>query len=360
MVRMSNITIRKKHAATLLVCIWLLSLCIILYPICKKIAASIGGSIEQDHVGPAQARPTICMFGNSLLYEHPVTGIAVAFLLTFAPICVTMFCYFRIYVYIREARISRWMNAAVVNRGRNAHVIECKGRKANVFEIPSVSQTPRPSESASLRSTSREQSIFKKGIISVSIITFTWVPFSSMIVFISFVGFHPSYVIYLKYLGLLTKFGVILDVLFYICFNERYNKAYIKLVTRPFRKLLDTENGSVMVQENASNLGSQIHFLCTDTPMVYPSGNTTTFLPPIREHSNHALEFQGQEETTTGETSSKKPREPAACTQSLFRGRAKSFKSSSKERLKSFCKRLRQSRSMPLLQRHFRNRVDVV
>lgn len=243
--------------------IWLTSLLLTVYPTTEKIVSLTKpeqslGSVDVPEKMPNSTKlstHSICFFKNSLLYRNPVASGTFLIAAVLLPFCLMFFFYIKIFKRVRKARVNAWLNRVAQQRCRQTQVIQCGGRKANVFQL-----APDPSHDQACRfnrlSYTREKSVLLKGAFSAAVVLLCWLPFASVWLYLSAVGFTFDLQSYIRYLMIISKVSVVLNVLHYICLNVKYRNLYIQTVFGQFTNFL--QSFYTDADEHTSQIDSQI------------------------------------------------------------------------------------------------------
>lgn len=247
MMRLPTMPPTRKWQLLSLCSVWFCSFALIAFPAFQKLQApninSGDGPYDLDlDSGPVSAivfHNSMCLFSNSLVFTNSVISISFTAFSVLVPLIFMLFCYIGIFKHVRSVRINRWLNHVATQRGREARVIKSHGRKANVFQVGSaaIASSDRNFDTIAY---SRERSILLKGIFSLCVVIATWIPSSTLLIYLSTNGFDDNYVKYLKYVMMIAKLSVPMNIIHYICLNVRYRKLYIQTLMGLFRLLCRT------------------------------------------------------------------------------------------------------------------------
>lgn len=261
MLRMSTTLPERKWQYIQLFGVWFSSLLLIAYPCFQKIRLyhipdeDEGSEIDEDSETPEVFYDIVCMFSNSMMYVDSGITISFGIFSVAMPLVFMIFCYIRIFKHVRSVRINRWLNHVAAQRSRQACVIKSHGRKANVFQVHT---TPIVSSDRNFDTIaySRERSILLKGVFSMCVVIASWVPCSSLFIYLSTNGFDDHYEKYLKYVIIITKLSVPMNIIHYICFNVRYRKLYGQSLLGVFKRMCPTYSNETV--DNTSLADSHI------------------------------------------------------------------------------------------------------
>lgn len=274
--------------------VWMASLLLIAYPLLSQriIHTAANDDMHQEKNRSAAQQGTICFFTESCLYASPVTSLSNLLGAVVIPICLMLFFYTKIFQRIRKARLDRWLNHVAFQRSRETRVVQCGGRKANVFQVTSAHPNDNNMQRFNNLSHTREKSVLLKGTFAVGVILLCWLPYTAVWVFLSIDGFRQHYVDYIVYLMINTKLSVVLNVAHYVCFNVKFRKLYLRTICVPFTQFLQSQ--STDNNENTSQTSSPARTTCRKS--IFTTTNSgRIFLEPIREQ--YPTE-QIQQETT--------------------------------------------------------------
>ncbi|XP_052268401.1 uncharacterized protein LOC127869780 [Dreissena polymorpha] len=284
MLRMAtSVTTVKKNIA-ILTRIWLFSMSTVVYPLGKKVYLTYASSNITNN-----RAYSICFTDNSLLYSSLDIALILCIAVIIVPVILMFSCYILIFHHVQKARCMRNNNRAVMQRTKTASIVLQNvhhGRKLNVFQI----ETPSSSTILSTRQRLSEQSeklrecrILLKCIISVLIILVTWLPLCAMTLCISSVGFNKHHLLTMKYLLLNSQLSVLMNIVFYIIYCERYRQLYINFLLNSFVKLCACSN--VTSGNTASSARPSVSMNCPSflTDRDHSKFTQTASLPPIRE-----------------------------------------------------------------------------
>jgi hypothetical protein len=207
------------------------------------------------------------------------------------PVGSILFFYIKIFQRIRKARLSSWLNHMALQRSQQTQVIQCAGRKANVFQLTSSHPNDQNAQRFNSLSSKREKSVFLKGLFAVIVVLLCWMPFAAVWLHVSIVGFQWKYIIYVRYLVINAKISVILNVAHYICFNVKYRNLYIQTVFGPFTNFLNTLYTES--QEVSCAIDSQIATFPKSSGFdksIFTTRHSRTLLEPIEEGQHKETE----------------------------------------------------------------------